>query len=121
MSEFTDEIKDIFSHSGLLSGLEGFEFRQQQQQMAVSIADSLESNVNILVMVYVERFTLPISMIAYQRHRPANSGHWAKPVSVCMRASKQVTLMAITKRLMAIENQIGMRKLPKLQGLRESE
>lgn len=43
MSDFTNEIKEIFSPSGLLSQLEGFEYRSQQQQMAVSIADSLES------------------------------------------------------------------------------
>jgi ATP-dependent DNA helicase DinG len=49
MSEFTDEIKDIFSPTGLLSGLEGFEYREQQQNMAVSIADSLESGTHNII------------------------------------------------------------------------
>ncbi|MEO8513798.1 MAG: helicase C-terminal domain-containing protein [Ignavibacteria bacterium] len=49
MSEFTDEIKDIFSPTGLLSGLDRFEYRPQQQNMAVSIADSLESGSHNII------------------------------------------------------------------------
>ncbi len=49
MSVFTNEIKDIFSPTGLLSGLEGFEYREQQQNMAVSIADSLESSTHNII------------------------------------------------------------------------
>lgn len=49
MSQFTDEIKGIFSPAGLLSGLEGFEFRSGQQKMAVSIADSLETGEHNII------------------------------------------------------------------------
>src|SRR6187399_1798609 len=49
MSEFTNEIKEIFSPTGLLSELEGFEYRQQQQHMAISIADSLESGAHNII------------------------------------------------------------------------
>jgi len=49
MSEFTDEIKSIFSHTGLFAETEGFEFRPQQQQMAVDVADSLESGKHFIV------------------------------------------------------------------------
>lgn len=49
MSEFTEEIKGIFSHTGLLAETEGFEFRPQQQQMAVDVADSLESGKHFIV------------------------------------------------------------------------
>lgn len=49
MSEFTDEIKEIFSPDGLLSQLDGFEYRRQQQQMAVSIAESLENGTHNII------------------------------------------------------------------------
>ncbi len=43
MSDFTSKISDIFSRDGLLSKLTDFEFRSQQQQMAVDVAESLEN------------------------------------------------------------------------------
>ncbi|MCC6865341.1 MAG: DEAD/DEAH box helicase [Ignavibacteria bacterium] len=49
MSEFTNEIKEIFSPDGLLNKLEGFEYRKEQQQMAVSIANSLETGVHNII------------------------------------------------------------------------
>ncbi len=49
MSEFTSEIKDIFSPSGLLSKFEGFEYRQQQELMARKIAGSIEDNQHLII------------------------------------------------------------------------
>jgi ATP-dependent DNA helicase DinG len=76
MSEFTDEIKNIFSPSGLLSELEGFEYRQQQQQMAVSIADSLESNEHNIIEAPTGvgkslAYLVPAILFALQNERKA--------------------------------------------------
>ncbi len=49
MSDFINEIKEIFSPSGLLSELEGFEYRPQQQNMALSIASSLEDSSHNII------------------------------------------------------------------------
>ena len=49
MPDFINEIKDIFSPDGLLNQLESFEYRKQQQQMAVSIADSLLSGEHNII------------------------------------------------------------------------
>ncbi|KXK56133.1 MAG: putative ATP-dependent helicase DinG, partial [Chlorobi bacterium OLB5] len=49
MSDFTNEIQNIFSPNGLLSQLDGFEYRRQQQQMAVSIAESLENGTHNII------------------------------------------------------------------------
>lgn len=49
MSDFTNEIQNIFSPDGLLSQLDGFEYRRQQQQMAVSIAESLENGTHNII------------------------------------------------------------------------
>ena len=49
MSQFTDEINDIFSPDGLLSKLEGFEYRKEQQEMALQIAGSLESGKHFII------------------------------------------------------------------------
>lgn len=49
MSSYIEQIKDIFSPSGLLSKIEGFEFRKEQQDMAVHIAESLESGSHFIV------------------------------------------------------------------------
>jgi ATP-dependent DNA helicase DinG len=49
MSEFTKEIENIFSPSGILTGLEGFEYRAQQQQMAKMTAASLEDGKHLIV------------------------------------------------------------------------
>jgi ATP-dependent DNA helicase DinG len=49
MSEFTNEIEDIFSPSGKLSKIEGFEYRREQQVMAVNMAESLEDGKHYII------------------------------------------------------------------------
>jgi len=49
MSEFTKEIENIFSPSGILTELEGFEYRAEQQQMAKMTAASLEDGKHLIV------------------------------------------------------------------------
>ncbi len=49
MSEFLNEISDIFSPTGLLSKVPDFELRPVQQQMALSVAESLENGSHQIV------------------------------------------------------------------------
>ncbi len=53
MSQFINEIEDIFSESakggGKLTSLPGFEYRAPQKEMAVSIADSLENHSHNII------------------------------------------------------------------------
>ncbi len=49
MSDFTNEIEQIFSQTGILSSLRGFEYRKPQQEMAVLFAQSLEDNSHLIV------------------------------------------------------------------------
>jgi ATP-dependent DNA helicase DinG len=49
MSEFTKEIENIFSPTGILTELEGFEYRAEQQQMAKLTAASLEDDKHLIV------------------------------------------------------------------------
>ncbi len=44
-----DQVRDIFSPSGLLSRSPTFEYRPQQQEMAVAVARSLESKTHLVV------------------------------------------------------------------------
>jgi ATP-dependent DNA helicase DinG len=49
MSDFITEIELIFSPSGLLSQIEGFEYRKPQQDMAVAYAESLEKGTHNII------------------------------------------------------------------------
>ncbi len=49
MSEFTEQIKKIFSETGVLSNSDGFEFRSQQQEMAEAIAISLQGSYHEII------------------------------------------------------------------------
>ncbi|MFZ5807629.1 MAG: ATP-dependent DNA helicase [Verrucomicrobiota bacterium] len=49
MSALQQQIKQIFSPTGVLSHADGFEYRPQQQQMAVAIAQDLEDEKHLIV------------------------------------------------------------------------
>ena len=49
VSQFVNEIEDIFSESGKLSLLPDFEYRLPQKEMAVSIASSFENHSHIII------------------------------------------------------------------------
>lgn len=49
MGQLRTEVGNIFSRSGKLSSLPGFEYRSQQQAMAVAVADALESREHLMV------------------------------------------------------------------------
>lgn len=47
--ELVDQVRDIFSQTGLLSKSSTFEYRPQQQEMAVAVAQALESKTHLVV------------------------------------------------------------------------
>jgi len=49
MLSLIQQIQEIFSPNGSLSQLPGFEFRQEQLDMAVSVAESLESGKHLII------------------------------------------------------------------------
>ena len=55
-TEFVERIRTIFSENGLLSKAANFEFRPQQQEMAVAVARALEEDRH-LVVEFIQIFT----------------------------------------------------------------
>ena len=47
--DFITQVEEIFSPNGLLSRATNFEFRPQQQQMAVAVARALETKEHLVV------------------------------------------------------------------------
>ena len=48
-TEFVDRVRTIFSENGILSKAKNFEFRPQQQAMAVAVAEALEEERHLVV------------------------------------------------------------------------
>src|SRR3989440_8663869 len=48
-SEFIDEVRSLFSETGLLAKAKNFEYRPEQQEMAVAVARSLEVERHLVV------------------------------------------------------------------------
>jgi len=48
-TEFVERVRTIFSENGLLSKAKNFEFRPQQQEMAVAVAQALEEDRHLVV------------------------------------------------------------------------
>jgi len=48
-SDFVEEVRSIFSKNGLLSKAKNFEYRPQQQEMAVAVAEALEEERHLVV------------------------------------------------------------------------
>src|SRR6059058_5473649 len=48
-TEFVERVRTIFSEDGLLSKAKNFEYRPQQQQMAVAVAEALEEERHLVV------------------------------------------------------------------------
>src|SRR3954462_185720 len=48
-TEFVDRVRTMFSENGLLSGAKNFEYRPQQQEMAVAVAEALEEERHLVV------------------------------------------------------------------------
>src|SRR3954463_3597350 len=48
-TDFADRVRTIFSETGLLSKAANFEYRPQQQEMAVAVAEALEEERHLVV------------------------------------------------------------------------
>ena len=48
-SEFVEHVRSIFSETGLLAKAKNFEYRAEQQQMAVAVAEALENEQHLVV------------------------------------------------------------------------
>ena len=48
-SDFVEEVRNLFSKTGSLAKAKNFEFRPQQQEMAVAVAQALEEEVHLVV------------------------------------------------------------------------
>src|SRR5216110_651546 len=48
-TEFVERVRAVFSADGLLSKAKNFEFRPQQQEMAVAVARALEEDRHLIV------------------------------------------------------------------------
>jgi ATP-dependent DNA helicase DinG len=48
-TDFVERVRTIFSETGLLSKTKNFEFRPQQQEMAVAVAQALEEERHLVV------------------------------------------------------------------------
>ena len=48
-SDFVEQVRSIFSETGLLAKAKNFEYRAEQQQMAVAVAEALENEQHLVV------------------------------------------------------------------------
>ncbi|HEX8077363.1 MAG TPA: DEAD/DEAH box helicase, partial [Chthoniobacterales bacterium] len=48
-SDFVEEVRDLFSKAGALSRAKNFEYRREQQEMAVAVAEALEEERHLVV------------------------------------------------------------------------
>ena len=48
-TEFVERVRTIFSEDGLLSKAKNFEYRPQQQEMAVAVARALEEDRHLVI------------------------------------------------------------------------
>ncbi len=48
-SDFVERVRDVFSESGLLAKAKNFEYRAEQQEMAVAVAQTLEQEQHLVV------------------------------------------------------------------------
>src|SRR5467141_3658996 len=75
-TEFVERVRTIFSEDGLLSKAKNFEFRPQQQGMAVAIARSLEEDRHLVVEAGTGvgkslAYLVPSILFALEQHKKA--------------------------------------------------
>src|ERR1700730_10935243 len=75
-TEFVERIRSIFSENGLLSKAKNFEFRPQQQEMAVAIARALEEDRHLIVEAGTGvgkslGYLVPAILFALEQHKKA--------------------------------------------------
>ena len=75
-SDFVERVRTIFSENGLLSKAKNFEFRPQQQEMAVAIARALEEERHLVVEAGTGvgkslAYLVPAILFALEQHKKA--------------------------------------------------
>ena len=75
-TEFVERIRTIFSENGLLSKAKNFEFRPQQQDMAVAVARALEEDRHLVVEAGTGvgkslAYLVPAILFALEQHKKA--------------------------------------------------
>ena len=75
-TEFVERVRAIFSEDGLLSRAKNFEFRPQQQEMAVAVARALEEDRHLVVEAGTGvgkslAYLVPAILFALERHKKA--------------------------------------------------
>jgi ATP-dependent DNA helicase DinG len=75
-TEFVERVRTIFSENGLLSKAKNFEFRPQQQEMAVAVARALEEDRHLVVEAGTGvgkslAYLVPSILFALEQHKKA--------------------------------------------------
>jgi ATP-dependent DNA helicase DinG len=75
-TEFVERVRTIFSEDGLLSKAKNFEFRPQQQEMAVAVARALEEERHLVVEAGTGvgkslAYLVPAILFALEQHKKA--------------------------------------------------
>ncbi|HEV2965388.1 MAG TPA: ATP-dependent DNA helicase, partial [Chthoniobacterales bacterium] len=75
-TEFVERVRTIFSENGLLSKAQNFEFRPQQQEMAVAVARALEEDRHLVVEAGTGvgtslAYLVPAVLFALEQHKKA--------------------------------------------------
>src|ERR1700738_5283924 len=75
-TEFVERIRTIFSENGLLSKAKNFEYRPQQQEMAVAVARALEEDRHLVVEAGTGvgkslAYLVPAVLFALEQHKKA--------------------------------------------------
>src|SRR2546429_3521422 len=75
-TEFVERVRTIFSEDGLLSKAKNYEFRTQQQEMAVAVARALEEDRHLVVEAGTGvgksvAYLVPAIWFALEQHKKA--------------------------------------------------
>src|SRR5881396_3169396 len=75
-TEFVERVRTIFSENGLLSKAKNFEYRPQQQEMAVAVARALEEDRHLVVEAGTGvgkslAYLAPAILFALEQHKKA--------------------------------------------------
>src|SRR5947209_12224385 len=75
-TEFVERIRTVFSETGLLAKAKNFEFRPQQQEMAVAVARALEEETHLVVEAGTGvgkslAYLTPAILLALEQHKKA--------------------------------------------------
>src|SRR2546423_10449973 len=75
-TDFVERVRTIFSEGGLLSKAQNFEFRPQQQEMAVAVARALEEDRHLVVEAGTGvgkslAYLVPSILFALEEHKKA--------------------------------------------------